>query len=239
MAEKKFRTAMNGYNRDDVHHYIEEMAVEAEQKLLQKEEYIKKMEHELARMRNENEKYKNEAQQAQQNAQQFQTELEQARTQSNALQNDFAEKLAQTKAQHEEVKAAEADAEKQRLLERIQKLEEERDKIPAALIVAQRQADEIVQNSKSKMQQYEMEMQEKVAVAYRNGIDKLKRLKEQLDSGAAMLGDMENQVRFATSQFVQVMEQSKHDTTELVKVFETGIQENEENSNAGETESES
>lgn len=137
------------------------------------------------------------------------------------------------------MKTEEADAEKQRLLERIQKLEEERDKIPAALIVAQRQADEIVQNSKNKMRQYETEVQEKVAVVYRNGMDKLKRLKEQLDSSASMLNDVENQVRFATSQFVQVMEQSKCETTELVKVLETGIQENEDNEAAGETESES
>lgn len=226
MAEKKFRTAMNGYNKDDVHHYIEELAVEAEQKLLQKEEHIKKMEHELAKIRNEIMQYKNDAEQAHKESDELRETLDKTQSEIGGLQQELARMTVEAQEKTDELQAAEQlNEENQRLQARVQQLEEERDKIPAALIVAQRQADEIIQASKEKMLQYETEVKDRVSAAYQDSMDKMKQLKIRVDGSASLLSDLENQVRLATSKFVQTMEQSKRETAELAKALEAAQQE--------------
>lgn len=226
MAEKKFRTAMNGYNKDDVHHYIEELAVEAEQKLLQKEEHIKKMEHELAKIRNEIMQYKSDAEQAHKESDELRETLDKTQSEIGGLQQELARMTVEAQEKTDELQAAEQlNEENQRLQARVQQLEEERDKIPAALIVAQRQADEIIQASKEKMLQYETEVKDRVSAAYQDSMDKMKQLKIRVDGSASLLSDLENQVRLATSKFVQTMEQSKRETAELAKALEAAQQE--------------
>ena len=226
MAEKKFRTAMNGYNKDDVHHYIEELVVEAEQKLLQKEEHIKKMEHELAKIRNEIMQYKNDAEQAHKESDELRETLDKTQSEIGGLQQELARMTVEAQEKTDELQAAEQlNEENQRLQARVQQLEEERDKIPAALIVAQRQADEIIQASKEKMLQYETEVKDRVSAAYQDSMDKMKQLKIRVDGSASLLSDLENQVRLATSKFVQTMEQSKRETAELAKALEAAQQE--------------
>ena len=226
MAEKKFRTAMNGYNKDDVHHYIEELAVEAEQKLLQKEEHIKKMEHELAKIRNEIMQYKSDAEQAHKESDELRETLDKTQSEIGGLQQELARMTVEAQEKTDELQAAEQlNEENQRLQARVQQLEEERDKIPAALIVAQRQADEIIQASKEKMLQYETEVKDRVSAAYQDSLDKMKQLKIRVDGSASLLSDLENQVRLATSKFVQTMEQSKRETAELAKALEAAQQE--------------
>ncbi len=225
MAEKKFRTAMNGYNKEDVHHYIEELAMEAEQKLLQREEQVKTLEHELAKAKSEITTYQSETAQVKQD---FSSQLEELKKQMAVLREEkdqMKQENAALLSQQDLQVEANAEAERimkenQRLQSRVHMLEEERDKIPAALIVAQQQADEIIHNTHEKMSQYETQMQKKIMDAYQAGMDKMVQLKSRMDGSRTMLEEMENQVRLATSRFVQTMDQARREAAELSKTFE-------------------
>lgn len=221
MVEKKFRTAINGYNKDDVYKYVDKLALDAEQKLREQEEYMKKTEQELAKIRGDYESAKAECAQKNAEVADLREKLEEAERQNAQLQEKAAQLAEELQDKPDENQVLEQlNEEKRQLEERIHMLEAERDKIPAALIVAQRQADEIIRASQEKMRQYEAEMQEKTVSRYRASQEKTAQLKNRMAGSAALLEDMENGVRLAMSKFVQATGQAKRETEDLLKLLE-------------------
>lgn len=221
MVEKKFRTAINGYNKDDVYKYVDKLALDAEQKLREQEEYMKKTEQELAKIRGDYESAKAECARKNAEVADLREKLEEAERQNAQLQEKTTQLAEELRDKPDENQALEQlNEEKRQLEERIHMLEAERDKIPAALIVAQRQADEIVRASQEKMRQYEAEMQEKTVSRYRASQEKTAQLKNRMAGSAALLEDMENGVRLAMAKFVQATGQAKRETEDLLKLLE-------------------
>lgn len=221
MVEKKFRTAINGYNKDDVYKYVDKLALDAEQKLREQEEYMKKNEQELAKIRGDYESAKAECARKNAEVADLREKLEEAERQNAQLQEKTTQLAEELRDKPDENQALEQlNEEKRQLEERIHMLEAERDKIPAALIVAQRQADEIVRASQEKMRQYEAEMQEKTVSRYRASQEKTAQLKNRMAGSAALLEDMENGVRLAMAKFVQATGQAKRETEDLLKLLE-------------------
>lgn len=221
MVEKKFRTAINGYNKDDVYKYVDKLAVDAEQKLREQEVYMKKTEQELAKIRGEYESAKAECAQKNAEVADLREKLEEAERQNAQLQEKAAQLAEELRDKPDENQALEQlNEDKRQLEERVHMLEAERDKIPAALIVAQRQADEIIRASQEKMRQYEAEMQEKTVSRYRASQEKTVQLKNRMAGSAALLEEMENGVRLAMSKFVQATGQAKRETEDLLKLLE-------------------
>lgn len=221
MVEKKFRTAINGYNKDDVYKYVDKLALDAEQKLREQEAYMKKTEQELAKIRGEYESVKAECAQKGAEADELREKLAEAERLNAELRQEAEQLAEELREKPDENQAAEQlNEEKRQLEERVHMLEAERDKIPAALIVAQRQADEIIRASQEKMRQYETEMQEKTVSRYRASREKTAQLKNRMEGSVSLLEDMENGVRLAMSKFVQATGQAKRETEELLKLLE-------------------
>lgn len=221
MVEKKFRTAINGYNKEDVYKYVDKLALDAEQKLREQEAYMKKTEQELAKIREEYESVKAECAQKDAEVTELREKLAEAERLNAELRQNAEQMAEELREKTNETQVPEQlNEEKRQLEERIHMLEAERDKIPAALIVAQRQADEIIRASQEKMRQYEAEMKEKAALRYRASREKTTQLKNHMDGSVSLLEDMENGVRLAMSKFVQATGQAKRETEELLKLLE-------------------
>ena len=152
MVEKKLKSSMFGYNKEDVHSYVENLDREMRAKIIMFENNLSAAQTEVQEERENYQRVLDSKDARIDELISAKVASEKALAEANLTIEELNIQLANAKQQAEELNSQlEARARRTaELLEKLSVLEEERSKIPSALLIAEEKANEMVKNAKLK-----------------------------------------------------------------------------------------